>query len=137
MSELKIKITAEAGKTPQTHIFFNDDSNKLAFWAFVPHLSRLLTNTTNEAGGGIFDGSSYPRAMYRGDASVEVAFPRPWEAKGKTAVELLQEIVERVALVNGTFAEKYPAINDVATLNLETGEIDAPDVTYIPVKKRR
>lgn len=137
MSELKIQITASAGNSPETRIFFKDDSNDVAFWTFSAGLSRLLTNTTNEAGGGIFDCSSYPRAMYRGDASVEVQFPRPWDPKGKTALELLQEIVERVALVDAAFAEKYPAVNDVATLNLETGEIDAPDVTYIPVKKRR
>lgn len=137
MSELKIQITASAGNSPETRIFFKDDSNDVAFWTFSVGLSRLLTNTTNEAGDGIFDGSSYPRDMCRGDASVEVAFPRPWDSRGKTAVQLLQEISERMALVNAAFAEKYPEVNDVATLNLETGEIDAPDVTYIPVKKRR
>lgn len=137
MSEIKIQITASAGNSPETRIFFKDDSNDVAFWTFSVGLSRLLTNTTNEAGGGIFDGSSYPRDMYRGDASVEVAFPRPWDSTGKTVVQLLQEIAERVALVNEAFVEKYPAVNDFATLNLETGEIDAPETTYIPVKKRK
>lgn len=117
---MKIEVTkaAKLGEVPQFKLFVNDVEVK-----FNHEASRLITGTDSETGDGIFTREQNP-FFKRGESVVvmgkdtEEDIDNCSPLEGETASDVLAKIVKAKQIIDAAFDEKYPAIEESASIIL-------------------
>ena len=104
--KVRIERNASQGQVPTYKVTIDGVEKMMDYEA-----SRLLTGTTGEDSAGVFEGGRVD--FWKNEARVKVNFGDS-NLFDLSASDMIDELRRRVDLVSAAFAEKYPAINEIA-----------------------
>jgi len=111
MTIITVKETKNQWQDPFFTLFIDDKQSDFSY-----HSSRLLTNTCNEDGGGIFNTEDTVVKFKRKDTWVTVTFDLSWDAKDYN--DPAREIKRRIQDVEEAFEAVSEGYEKVWTVNL-------------------
>lgn len=108
MEHFKIVKKGNVGECPQMTVHVKNDM-QYEFHRYNSWTNAICQTNYNSANGLL--GAELPTRFSRGDASVQISFGKmPYEKI--TTKQIGEEILLRAKIVDETFKEKYPAINE-------------------------